>query len=115
MQKQPDQKTRIDFVVDLSDIRYKDWEFQIGTDGDRHYLQVSFEADGDIQKGRKWFLSPHMTKSEVIQTALKAVLTAEEHEVREHFTYAGKAVFGPHIDVDALYEACTQVDIRKVG
>jgi hypothetical protein len=44
-----------------------------------------------------------MTRSEVVQTALKAVLSAEEHEARERFLYKGKAVFGPHFDVDVLH------------
>ena len=55
-----------------------------------------------------------MTKSEVIQTAFKAVLTAMEHEVREKFHYKGKPIFGPHYHVDALHAACTggNMDVR---
>jgi len=77
-------------------------------DGARPYLQVVFMGrctdTGEIcrQTGRKWYLSPFMTKSEVVQTALKAVLTAEEHEARESFRYRGSAIFGPHFDVDSL-------------
>ena len=54
--------------------------------------------------GRKWRLSPHMTDSEIVGTALKAVLTAEEHEARENFLYRGRPIFGPHLDVDQLWE-----------
>ena len=57
--------------------------------------------------GRKWMLSPHMVKSEVVQTAFKAVLTAAEHEARERFLYRGRAIFGPHYDVDRLWEMAT--------
>lgn len=104
--------------VILAQINYKDWKFWVGIDGDRHYLQVHFTTrdvdTGEVsqQNGRKWMLSEHMTKSEVVQTALKAVLTAEEHEARENFLYAGKRIFGPHIDVDALYLACEDTDER---
>lgn len=56
--------------------------------------------------GRKWLISRHSTKSEVVQTAFKAVMTFEEHEIRESFTYKGERIFGPHFDVDFLAEAC---------
>ena len=38
----------------------------------------------------------------MIQTAFKAVLTAEEHETREAFRYKGQAIFAPHYNVEAL-------------
>jgi hypothetical protein len=52
--------------------------------------------------GRQWRISQHATKSEVVQTAMKAVLTALEHEAREEFLYADTAIFGPHFNVDDL-------------
>lgn len=52
--------------------------------------------------GRKWFISQHATRSEVVQTVLKAILTALEHEAREHFRYKGRAIFAPHFSVDGL-------------
>lgn len=72
------------------------------------YLQI--ECDGRCNttgapmawKSRKWTLSRHMTVSEIVQTAFKAVLTAVEHEAREQFTYRGAAIFGPHFSVDRL-------------
>jgi hypothetical protein len=85
------------------------------------YLQARFyEADittGErtLQCGRKWILSEHMTKSEVVATAFKAVLTAMEHEVREQFRYRGRMVFGPHFDVDVLHGVATRasMDVRE--
>lgn len=53
-----------------------------------------------------------MVKSEVVATAMKAVLAAEEHEARELFKYRGKAIFNPHIDVDALAGVCEKVETR---
>lgn len=62
--------------------------------------------------GRKWHVSPHATDSEIILTCLKAAITNAEHEVREAFEYEGRRIFQPHIDVDALWEACEQSDAR---
>lgn len=53
---------------------------------------------------RKWYVSGHSTEGEVAQTILKLVLTSREHEVRESFTYCGRACFGPHLDIDQLLD-----------
>ena len=81
----------------------------VPSDSDRYYLQVSASIPfppptrgSKIWKGRKWALSSHMTKSELVLTAFKAFLTFEEHECREAFTYKGQKVCGPHIDMDKL-------------
>jgi hypothetical protein len=93
----------------VDQISYKDWAFVVVEYMSCIYLQVQFDApDNDAptnlerQYGRKWMLSPHMTRSEIVQTALKAVLTAEEHETRERFFYKGCTPFAPHFDVDLL-------------
>lgn len=98
----------------LDEVRYKDWEFRTASpdNGSVYYLQIEFRSDGAIQKGRKWLLSLHMTRSEIVQTALMAVIACEEHEAREKFTYRGKSVFGPHIDVEAFTEVCGRLDAR---
>ncbi len=68
-----------------------------------YWLQVRSTAlPGHPAGGRKWRISQHMTKSEVVQTALKAVIAWWEHETREAFLYKNVAVFGPHLDVEAL-------------
>lgn len=98
-----------DFVKKVQDtleaIKYRDWrfrfaEFDPGTG--RYFLQVMFTEEGRLHKGRKWALSQWMTKNEIVQTAFKAVMTAEEHEARERFLYQGKAVLGPHLNLEAL-------------
>lgn len=95
----------------LSRIAYKGWVFNLGGDNGRHWLQVEFyvsaldaqgHAEPGVQKGRKWLLSEHMTESEIVQTAFKAVLSAEEHETREQFLVEGVPVLGPHFDLFAL-------------
>lgn len=89
-------------------------------DGAVIYLQASFMAacarTGAVeeQRTRKWLLSQHMTVSEVVQTALKCVLTSVEHEAREAFRWRGQAVFGPHLDVMQTWALCAtdQLDTR---
>lgn len=95
----------------LDDCDFGDWSFTVGGDPDHFlYLQVGFDAEcaragiDTFCKGRKWLISPHMTKSEIVQTAFKACLTAMEHEAREDFRYRGEPVFAPHFDVERLVE-----------
>lgn len=84
------------------------WTIRARLMGDGFYLQIRYmEPDivsgiPELQSGRKWYVSSHATKSEVVQTVLKAALTSAEHIVREHFRYRGQNIFGPHFDVDAL-------------
>lgn len=97
----------------IRSVQFNDWQFNIvGLDGDL-YLQVQLQADGQHWTGRKWRLSNWMTPSEIVQTALKAVLTAVEHEAREHFLYRGKAIFGPHINVETLWAVCANEEKRN--
>lgn len=114
-------------------VRYRNWQVRVEMDGDGFYLQwfwYASEPEDDSrrwddvllgipvpqvmkkQTSRKWRLSEYMTKSELVQTALKAVLTAEEHEARESFRYRGKAIFGPHFDVDTLFAIADEKDLR---
>lgn len=59
-------------------------------------------GDPDAWSGRKWLLQRHMTNSEVVLTAFKAVLTALEHEARELFIYRGQPILHGHPDVEQL-------------
>lgn len=103
----------------LKSVHYRDWVFEVTEEAD-FSLRVSFDAAcssglGVVrQHGRKWRLSPHMTASELVQTAFLAVMTAEEHEIRESFLYRDQAIFGPHFDVDTLASiaACKAFDVR---
>jgi hypothetical protein len=96
----------------LKDTDYKDWVFLTGSMGSGWYIQVHFMApDNDSpgsdpigQKGRKFYISPHMTEGEVVQTCFLAIKTAEEHEMREHFQYRKQRVFGPHFNLGWLAE-----------
>lgn len=103
----------------LSCISYPGYQFNLNITAGRMYLQLSFLAKcavsghEEIQKSRKWYISPHKTKSEICQTAFKAVITAVEHEIRENFHYQGVPVYGPHFNVDDLLElAQREKDVR---
>jgi hypothetical protein len=93
---------RLQAIIDK--LTYKDWEIRLGTINALPYLYIRFigpdasTGDPAVQVGRKWLLSEDMEESAVVQTALKAVLTAEEHEAREEFRYQGRAIFGPHFE-----------------
>ena len=116
---------RMNLQILVDQITYKNWSFYIGRKGEVFYLQIHFlaadnEAGTDslaVQKGRKWMLSEFMTKSELVQTALKAVITAEEHETRELFLYRNKPVFAPHFDVEDLHRIYTEEhqDVRTTN
>jgi hypothetical protein len=106
----------------LTEVHYKDWTLIFGNDPTRNnapYLQWAFDAlcpktnTVSRQTSRKWYLSSFMTESELVLTAFKAALTAEEHECREHFKYKARRIFNPHISVEALIAVCHIEDVRS--
>ncbi|AMV34552.1 hypothetical protein VN12_20680 [Pirellula sp. SH-Sr6A] len=102
----------------LKEVAFKDWKFRVWQVGQSFLIQVCFEAIDsktsipDTQFGRKWFIDRYATKSEIVQTAFNAVLTALEHEAREDFKYRGARIFAPHFDVDSLVHGCIELDVR---
>jgi hypothetical protein len=119
------EQTRLKFQEVLDKVEYAPWVIELHLDGARFYLQVHAKDEvcnttGEkiSWKGRKWFLSPHMTTTEIVLTAFGAVKMATAHELREKFKYRGAAVFGPHLSVDAvadlmLADANQADDVRK--
>lgn len=97
----------------LSKITYRDWQFLVGNMDHGFYLQPIFMVSGEVQKGRKWYISRYTANNEVIQTAFKAILTAIEHEVREDFTFSGRAIFAPHYALDALMSLADEKNLEK--
>lgn len=94
----------------LDRIEYPSFTFTCHLSGEALYLQISCAGrcnvtGGDLDwKSGKWLLSEHMLDSEIVQKALKATLTALEHEARELFKYRGRAIFDPHYDLERLWE-----------
>lgn len=110
-----------DFRDILGACSFPGCQFKLGTEDNwRPYLQIVADETSCartgrplIWAGRKWRLSPHMTRSEVVQTALMAVLAASEHEARERFRYRDRPIFAPHFNVDRLVELCEEPDAEE--
>ena len=92
----------------IKQISYKNWLFNVERRKDCFVLQIRFLAEDTNYRGRiewqhcrKWFISSHACRAEVVRTAWKAVLAAEEHEAAEHFFYRGQPIHSPHLDPDA--------------
>ena len=122
--KTPDFTSTRDCFLDIvAEIEFRDWSFLVGEyeDAPGHfYLVIEFQEACIVtgvmqtQRSRKWMLSPHMTRSEIVQTAWLAVQTALMHEAREAFKWRDELVFGPHFDVEALHDLCAAkaTDVR---
>lgn len=93
----------------LSCCTFPNFKFLVFDKDGVSYLQVEHTGPCNVTgkpmtwKGRKWMLSNHMVKSEIVHTAFLAIMTAIEHETREQFHYNGRAIFGPHFNVDRLH------------
>ncbi len=80
----------------------------------RLYLQIQFDDFDNVTGSpdyvahcRKWYLSEHMTKQEIVRTAWLAYQGAVK------FLYRGRMIYGPHYDVDSLWENATKVEHRQ--
>ena len=82
--------------------------------GQGHH-QVGPPREMHLYRGRKWRVSTHSTKREVVGTAFAAILAAMEHEMREAFTYQGAAIFGPHIPLANLEMASQAAPDARAG
>jgi hypothetical protein len=93
--------------------------------GDGYLVQLAY-ADPDVetgkmqlQKTRKWYLSAHMTESEVVESVWAAYKRSMVHRASENFTYYGKRVYSQHFDVNARIQMCRdhamdrRIDLRS--
>ncbi len=96
----------------INEIEFMDRSFRVDTMGSGYFLQVQYmEANIDtgeveLQKARKWYISPFSTDTEVVETAFKACRTSMDHVLKEHFLYHGHRVYSPHFNIDARLEMC---------
>jgi len=122
----PDVQTQsvTDFAARLDDIRRQinladGFTLRIGRDDTRFYFQIECWRKDAITGqfgygyGGKAYLSPHATESELVATVFGLYKSYVEHEARETFTWQGRRVYGPHIDVNALWEVARRVDVRS--
>lgn len=88
------------------------WRVRIMEKGDGFLVQIVFVAKDSAtgeeaeQRCRKWYVSSHVTITEVVRTLYKAGIAALEHEFSEAFKYQGAAVFHPHRSVGELAANC---------
>lgn len=103
----------------VTQVRYLDWDILVRVDGERPYIQV-YGHGPDPNEGmknaswssRKWFVSPHMCKNEIIRTAYKAIQAAVEHEMNEFFLYRGQQIFSPHMNYDITADMMAEIDCK---
>jgi len=96
---------------------FRDWKLHVSKSEDRVYLFASWVGQDNFKPGhveqqvsRRWLIRPEASASEIVQTAFACVMTAMEHEVREQFLYHDRAVFGPHHNVDALWNISAHME-----
>jgi hypothetical protein len=117
--KRTDMDDLQDRVLDLVElITYKpNFEILVRRD-ERVYVQVqcwrpdAFTGEMAYGRGGKIYLSPYMVDGEIVRKVFQAILSYEEHEVREFFEYKQVKVFGPHIAIEALVEAGKHLETR---
>jgi len=104
----------------LTQVTYPQYTFNATVDGrgemylQAHYLeQDTYTGNVEKQFTRRWFISPEMSKSEFVQTAFKCIMTSMEHRAREHFKYRDALVFGPHFNIDRLWELASKTRPAK--
>jgi hypothetical protein len=78
------------------------------------YRPDSYTQLFDWGAGAKLFLSPHATVSELAQTIFGLIQAYETHEVREAFVWRRRRVYGPHVSLDAHWEAAEHTVTRAV-
>ena len=108
----------LDSVVSSTDLQpdraaFIPSDLRTGALGDGEYVQwVGFSADGTRQPGRKWYISPHACRQEIVNTILLALTTYVTHEARESLLYKGTQIGSPHLDYDELARTGIPVELR---
>lgn len=114
-------KTIEEIISIVAECDFPCHKITVRRDGDRAYMQVrGWEPDTVTGEpapegghtGRKWMLSPFMTRTEIVRTAYLACRAYMLHEFDELFKYRERPIFNPHMDVDALWGACEHLDAR---
>ena len=93
----------------LKDVEFLDRKFLLieKVEGEVYLLQMSYmepdvdhpEAGPVEQKTRKWYISPYMTESEIVETCWAMVIRSQQHVASEYFKYRGRRVYSQHFDV----------------
>lgn len=104
--------SRAQILAIVERTHFMDRTFKLIDKGDGYLVQMEyFEADVEKpgsapirQSTRKWYLSPFMTESEIVETIWACVCRSQIHVASEHFTYEGQRVYSQHFDVRARFD-----------
>lgn len=109
-------KTRQEILRIIDQIKFMDRSFRFLEKGDGYLVQMRYmendvehpENGPQVQSTRKWYISPFMTDSEIVETVWACVQRSQLHIAGEHFTYKGKRVYSQHFDIDGRLHLCKQ-------
>lgn len=107
-------KTRQEIEVIINGLQFMDRTFRLLDKGDGYLLQMQYmETDVTmpgtppvLQSTRKWYISPYMTESEIVETAWACVCRSMMHVASEHFRYLGSQVYSQHFEVNQRVALC---------
>lgn len=97
------------------------YAYEIAEDDGRVYVTLVVTRPetftGTVSAGRGWRheLHPSMSESQIVKMLFGMGQDFDEHEAREGFVYKGRRVFGPHIDIAAMWSVATTYEQRKQG
>ena len=107
-------KTRQEIETIVNGLQFMDRKFHLLDKGDGYLLQMSYyETDVEnpntppvLQSTRKWYVSPFMSESEIVETAWACACRSMLHVASEHFRYLGSQVYSQHFAVAQRIALC---------
>jgi hypothetical protein len=107
-------KTRQEILRIIDQIKFLDRSFRFLEKGDGFLIQMRYlEADVEhpeqgpvMQSTSKWYISPFMTESEIVETCWACVQRSQLHIAGEHFLYKGRRIYSQHFDIDGRLHLC---------
>jgi hypothetical protein len=107
-------KSRQEIEAIVNGLQFMDRTFRLLDKDDGYLLQMQYmETDVTmpgtppvLQSTRKWYVSPFMTESEIVETAWACVCRSMMHVASEHFRYLGSQVYSQHFDVHQRIAMC---------
>lgn len=121
MNQQAKAKEEIERIIKR--VSFKDRTFRLMEKGDGYLVQMEY-MEPDVEKSgsepvkqstRKWYISPYMTESEIVETCWAMVCRSQIHVASEHFTYKGRRAYSQHFDVNYRVDGCDikAFDVRE--
>jgi hypothetical protein len=115
-------KTRQQIISIIDQIKFMDRKLRVMEKGDGFLVQMRYmepdvehpETGPQVQATRKYYISPYMTESEIVETIWLMVQRSQIHVASEHFTYKGRRVYSQHFSVSARIDLCDglRYDVR---